>query len=46
MLWFDHISLTKSQYRPCHGRNKGGKGGTIPRAPNHWGAPKKSNNVA
>ena len=27
------------------GRNEGGKGGTIPRAPNHCGSPKSHNNV-
>jgi len=29
------------------GRNKGmAKGDTIPRTPNHWGAPKNPNNAA
>jgi len=27
------------------GRNEGGKGGTMPGAPNHWVAPKSPNNV-
>ena len=30
-------TLPKSQWKRRQGRNEGGKGGTIPGAPNHWG---------
>jgi len=52
MLWAMHCKVTDSIY--CgQGRNEGGNGGTISRAPNHYGgadslreAPKSLNNVA